>query len=63
MSAYSLRTEYALYALVVACVAYIGLWVFRKRNILDRPGHDWIPPRLFKVPNFQGIVLIVGLWI
>lgn len=63
MSAYWPRTEYALYTMVAACVAYLGLWAFRKLNILDRPGHDWIPPRLFKVPNFQGIVLITGFWI
>lgn len=47
------------YGIIVIIVAVLWLFVFRKLNILDRPGHDWIPPRLFKVPNFQGIVLII----
>lgn len=54
---------FVLYAAVVIIVALLGLKLFRQLSILDRPGKDWIPPRLFKVPNFQWIVLIAGFWI
>ncbi len=54
-------SDYIYYFLVVWIVALLWLFLFNKRKILDRPGHDWIPPRLFKVPNFQGIVLIIWL--
>lgn len=55
--------EYALYFLVVSLVAYAGLWAFRRRWVLDRPWHDRIPMRIFKVPNFQGIIYILWLWV
>ncbi len=53
---------YIGYGVVVILIALLWLFIFKKLNILDRPWHDWIPPRLFKVPNFQWIVLIAGLW-
>ena len=55
--------QYGIYLLIVGAVAWLWLFLFKKWNILDRPGHDWIPPRLFRVPNFQGIVYIIWFWI
>ena len=53
--------SYAFYFVTVSLIALLWLWLFRRRWVLDRPWHDWIPMRLFKVPNFQGIVYIIGL--
>lgn len=54
-------TIYILYFFIAAIVAYLWLFFFKKYHILDRPWHDWIPPRLFKVPNFQGIFYMIWL--
>lgn len=59
----SLVTPYVIYLLIASFVAVAWLWFFAKLGILDRPWHDRIPPRLFKVPNFQGIIFIIWLWI
>lgn len=46
--------------LAIGCMvigARLGLYVFRRRNILDRPGPD--VPKREKVPTLQGIVLVI----
>lgn len=53
--------HYYLYTIIVTLVAIVWLALFRYRWILDRPWHDRIPMRTFKVPNFQGIFLIMWL--
>lgn len=55
--------NYVYYTIVVVFVALLGLWLFRRLGWLDRPGWDRIPPRLFRVPNFQGIVMVIGIWV
>lgn len=55
--------QYIYYAIIVVVVALLWLYVFRKFGWLDRPGWDRIPPRTFRVPNFQWIIMILGIWI
>jgi UDP-N-acetylmuramyl pentapeptide phosphotransferase/UDP-N-acetylglucosamine-1-phosphate transferase len=54
---------YVYYTVIVWIIAYFWLFLFKKLHILDRPGHDRIPPRTFKVPNFQWIFYIIWLWL
>ncbi len=55
--------NYVYYAIISWAIAYLWIVLFNKYRILDRPGHDRIPPRLFKVLNFQGIFYIIWLWL
>jgi len=49
---------YFLIFLFALVFALLGLYIFKKLNILDRPWPD-VPPRK-RVPNMQGVVLFVG---
>lgn len=55
--------HYLYFTVAAIIVAILWLYGFRKLWRLDRPGWDWIPARTFRVPNFQWIIMVVGIWI
>ena len=55
--------QYIYYSIASIIVAVLWLYSFHKLWWLDRPGWDWIPPRTFRVPNFQWIIMVSSIWI
>jgi UDP-N-acetylmuramyl pentapeptide phosphotransferase/UDP-N-acetylglucosamine-1-phosphate transferase len=50
--------QYLLMVIVVSLLAWFGLWLFKKVNILDKPGADLKNTRK-PVPTLQGIFVYV----